>query len=52
MAALAQDATSDGEAVVCDAAGVTDFELLHRWGGTAADVVIHALETAGRSTDN
>jgi len=29
MLALAQDATIDGEAVVCDAMGVANFELLH-----------------------
>src|SRR5215469_540266 len=29
MLALPQDATIDGEAVVCDPMGVADFELLH-----------------------
>jgi ATP-dependent DNA ligase len=29
MAVLAQDATIDGEVVVCDAMAVADFELLH-----------------------
>jgi ATP-dependent DNA ligase len=29
MTGLAQDATIDGEAVVCNAAGVADFERLH-----------------------
>ena len=29
MLALPQDATIDGEAVVCDAAGVANFDLLH-----------------------
>ena len=29
MLSLPQDATIDGEAVVCDGAGVADFERLH-----------------------